>query len=109
MGGHRQSTYRTVPNHVLLRVSSRARQDIIYLDDDIVIANKPSGLLCVPGRIEKDSLATRFESTESMAWKAHIHIPVFCCECISMLHVIYPQSVGGVEASERGEVRGPCP
>ena len=35
-------------------------QDIIYVDDDIVVANKPSNLLCVPGRVEKDSLATRF-------------------------------------------------
>lgn len=29
------------------------------MDDDIVVVNKPSGLLCVPGRVEKDSLATR--------------------------------------------------
>lgn len=34
-------------------------QDILYVDDDIVVANKPSNLLCVPGRVEKDSLATR--------------------------------------------------
>lgn len=35
-------------------------QDVIYVDDDIVVANKPSNLLCVPGRAEKDSLATRW-------------------------------------------------
>ncbi|CAM9579719.1 unnamed protein product, partial [Ascophyllum nodosum] len=33
--------------------------DVLYLDDDIVVVNKPSGLLCVPGRLDKDSLATR--------------------------------------------------
>lgn len=33
--------------------------DVLYVDDDIVVVNKPSGLLCVPGRVEKDSLATR--------------------------------------------------
>jgi len=36
------------------------KQEIIYVDDHIVVANKPSNLLCVPGRVEKDSLATRF-------------------------------------------------
>ena len=35
-------------------------QDVLYVDDDIVVVNKPSGLLCVPGRVEKDSLATRY-------------------------------------------------
>ncbi|CAM9619479.1 unnamed protein product, partial [Hapterophycus canaliculatus] len=33
--------------------------DILFMDSDIVVANKPSNLLCVPGRDEKDSLATR--------------------------------------------------
>jgi tRNA pseudouridine32 synthase/23S rRNA pseudouridine746 synthase len=33
--------------------------DVVYSDEDIVVANKPSGLLCVPGVSIKDSLATR--------------------------------------------------
>ncbi|CAM9190554.1 unnamed protein product [Ectocarpus sp. 12 AP-2014] len=33
--------------------------DILFVDEEIVVCNKPSDLLCVPGRIEKDSLATR--------------------------------------------------
>lgn len=55
-----------ITDHALLCMYSRARQDIIHVDDDIVVMNKPSGLLCVPGRIEKDSIATRFETTIGM-------------------------------------------
>ena len=33
--------------------------EIIHLDDDIIIVNKPSGLLSVPGRYEPDSAYTR--------------------------------------------------
>lgn len=33
--------------------------DIIFADDDIIIVNKPSGLLSVPGRYEPDSAYTR--------------------------------------------------
>ncbi|CAM9311386.1 unnamed protein product [Ectocarpus fasciculatus] len=33
--------------------------EVLFVDDEIVVCNKPSDLLCVPGRIEKDSLATR--------------------------------------------------
>lgn len=36
--------------------------EIIHLDDDIIIVNKPSGLLSVPGRYEPDSAYTRLAS-----------------------------------------------
>jgi len=36
--------------------------DIAYIDNDIVIVNKPSGLLCVPGLKEPDNLLDRVKS-----------------------------------------------
>lgn len=47
--------YTPPPNHGL---------DILYIDEDFVVLNKPSGLLSVPGRSEenKDSLASRVQS-----------------------------------------------
>ncbi|CAM9686529.1 unnamed protein product [Discosporangium mesarthrocarpum] len=42
------------------RVSSVPKElETIHLDEDIVVVNKPSGLLSVPGVQDKDSLATR--------------------------------------------------
>ncbi|MBR1537661.1 MAG: RluA family pseudouridine synthase [Treponema sp.] len=35
---------------------------ILYRDDEICVVNKQSGLLSVPGRVEKDSVETRFLS-----------------------------------------------
>lgn len=35
--------------------------DILYSDDDIVVINKPSGLLSVPGRYEPDSAVSRLQ------------------------------------------------
>jgi tRNA pseudouridine32 synthase/23S rRNA pseudouridine746 synthase len=47
--------------------------DIIYQDDAILIVNKPSGLLSVPGRVEekRDSLATRVQSRIADAMIVH--------------------------------------
>jgi tRNA pseudouridine32 synthase/23S rRNA pseudouridine746 synthase len=47
--------------------------DIIYQDDAILIVNKPSGLLSVPGRGEdkQDSLATRVQSRIADAMIVH--------------------------------------
>ncbi|TVO76786.1 RluA family pseudouridine synthase [Sedimenticola selenatireducens] len=47
--------------------------DIIYQDDAILIVNKPSGLLSVPGRGEekRDSLATRVQSRIADAMIVH--------------------------------------
>ena len=38
--------------------------DILHIDDDLILINKPSGLLSVPGKAEthKDSLQTRLKS-----------------------------------------------
>lgn len=47
--------------------------DIIYEDNDIIIVNKPSGLLSVPGRKDehKDSLATRVQKEFEGARTVH--------------------------------------
>ena len=33
----------------------------LYIDDDIIVVNKPAGLLSVPGRYLKDSCVSRLE------------------------------------------------
>ena len=47
--------------------------DIIYLDDSLLVVNKPSGLLSVPGRGEdkKDSLVTRVQHEYPEALPVH--------------------------------------
>lgn len=47
--------------------------DILYQDDDIVVANKPSGLLSVPGKApaHKDALITRMQKVFPTATVVH--------------------------------------
>ena len=54
-------------------VPSPCEEDIItkYVDDDILVLEKPSGLLTVPGRIVKDSVLTRVLSTYPTATVVH--------------------------------------
>lgn len=42
---------------------------VLYLDGDLVIADKPAGLLAVPGRTLPDSLTTRLQ-----AWLGEVHV-----------------------------------
>ena len=55
--GHSPSVY----------IAPRCEQEpqILYQDDDILVVDKPSGLLSVPGRhpLNSDSLATRLQRT----------------------------------------------
>ena len=44
--------YNTVP---------KGKPEILHLDDDIIVINKPPGLLSVPGRYLKDSAVTRLQ------------------------------------------------
>ena len=44
--------YNTVPKGI---------PEILHLDDDIIVINKPPGLLSVPGRYLKDSAVTRLQ------------------------------------------------
>lgn len=41
--------------------TSSGAVDVIFADDDIVVVNKPSGLLSVPGLTEKDCMASRVQ------------------------------------------------
>lgn len=47
--------------------------EVMYRDDDILVLNKPSGLLCVPGRKEEhqDSLESRVKEVYPMARIVH--------------------------------------
>ncbi|VUD56568.1 Ribosomal large subunit pseudouridine synthase A [Thalassocella blandensis] len=45
--------------------------DTVYKDDDIIIVNKPSGLLCVPGLSEPDNLFDRVKSLHPNARVVH--------------------------------------
>lgn len=47
--------------------------DIVYQDDDIIVANKPSGLLTVPGKAieHRDSLITRIQTVWPTATVVH--------------------------------------
>ena len=44
---------------------------VIYADDSLVVANKPAGLLSVPGRTESDCLAARVQSEYPDALVVH--------------------------------------
>ena len=54
-------------------VPDPCEEDIItkYVDDDILVLEKPSGLLTVPGRIVKDSVLTRVLPTYRTATVVH--------------------------------------
>lgn len=47
--------------------------DVIYQDDDLVVVNKPSGLLSVPGRLKenKDSIISRLQAINKNAMPVH--------------------------------------
>lgn len=47
--------------------------DILYQDEDIIVVNKPSGLLSVPGRLEehKDSIISRIWTINKNAMAVH--------------------------------------
>ena len=44
---------------------------VIYRDRDIIAVHKPSGLLCVPGRIHKDSLMSRIREEVGVVYDVH--------------------------------------
>lgn len=45
--------------------------DILHIDDEIIVINKPSGLLSVPGRYNKDCAATRLEQVHGELFIIH--------------------------------------
>ena len=45
--------------------------EILYSDRDIVVVDKPSGLLSVPGKLDMDSLLTRLERIFSTVYAIH--------------------------------------
>lgn len=45
--------------------------DIVYRDRDVLIVNKPSGLLSVPGRQHRDSVLVRVLEQEEYAYAVH--------------------------------------
>ena len=47
--------------------------DVLYEDDDIMVVNKPSGLLSVPGRLKEhhDSILSRIKSSYPDAFAVH--------------------------------------
>ncbi|WP_093321969.1 bifunctional tRNA pseudouridine(32) synthase/23S rRNA pseudouridine(746) synthase RluA [Thorsellia anophelis] len=47
--------------------------NVIHVDDDIIVVNKPSGLLSVPGRLEEhhDSIMTRIQNSYPQAESVH--------------------------------------
>ena len=47
--------------------------DVVYEDDDIMVVNKPSGLLSVPGRLKEhhDSILSRIKSSYPDAFAVH--------------------------------------
>ena len=65
---------------------------ILYQDDDILVANKPSGLLSVPGRGEHlaDCMLSRLQAVpmsewseaQVLEWTALIDLPLGCAEAV---------------------------
>lgn len=51
--------------------SPPAQLPIVHVDKDIVVVNKPSGLLSVPGREHKDSALTRLEKQFGHVYDVH--------------------------------------
>ena len=44
---------------------------VLYRDRDVIVVNKPPGLLCVPGRLHKDSVLLRLKSEISPLYDVH--------------------------------------
>lgn len=59
------------PNPILLDYGAK-KMETVYEDDDIVVVNKPFGLLSVPGKEITDSVATRLQ--EQYNGTADIHL-----------------------------------
>ncbi len=51
--------------------TSQNKIEIVYQDNDFVVANKPSGLLCVPGLSEPDNLFDRVKCQYANARVVH--------------------------------------
>ncbi|TYK65220.1 RluA family pseudouridine synthase [Colwellia echini] len=49
-------------NPLLVNPAENIALEIVFQDDDIVVVNKPSGLLSVPGKSIKDSVYTRIQA-----------------------------------------------
>ena len=45
--------------------------DIVHRDRDIIVVNKPSGLLSVPGRLHCDSILSRLHAQEERCYAVH--------------------------------------
>lgn len=57
----------------MLPESSSPQLDVVYADDDLLVLNKPSGLLCVPGRgpDKQDCLSARAQAVYADARVVH--------------------------------------
>ncbi len=100
--------------------------DILYLDDDLLIANKPAGLLCVPGKgpEKQDCLYNRVLKFNPNARVAHrldqgtSGIVMFPLNYLSLknltrkfeareIHKRYVAVVEGLIAADEGEIKLP--
>lgn len=59
------------PNPLAENWAEDKELEIIYQDDAMVVVNKPSGLLSVPGKTIKDSAYTRLQACTLM-WKGRL-------------------------------------
>lgn len=60
--GHMLKDMSLDPNPISEEDTSKLEIEIIYEDDNIAVINKPSGLLSIPGKKQKDSVATRMQA-----------------------------------------------
>ena len=58
---HMLSGMSVEPNPMLNNPAANIDLEIIYQDDDLIVVNKPAGLLSVPGKTIKDSVHTRIK------------------------------------------------
>ena len=60
--GHMLKGMSLDPNPITEEDTSKLEIEILYEDDEITVINKPTGLLSIPGKKQKDSVATRMQS-----------------------------------------------
>ena len=44
---------------------------VVYRDKDIIVVDKPAGLLCMPGRLHKDSMMSRLQERVGVVYDVH--------------------------------------
>ena len=59
--GHMLKGMRVAPNPLLQNAGASTKIEIIHEDEELLVINKPSGLLSVPGKTILDSVATRLK------------------------------------------------